>query len=57
MECPDCRSALRSETLIELVCVGCGARFWFRGGELVREAIAAIEHQVPAARARIRKRD
>ena len=37
MECPDCRSALKQERLLELRCVGCGAAFWFRGGEIIRE--------------------
>lgn len=37
MNCPDCRSALSYEWLYKLRCVGCGAKFWFRGGEIIRE--------------------
>lgn len=37
MECPDCRSALSFELLYKMRCVGCGAKFWFRGGEVIRE--------------------
>jgi len=37
MECPDCRGALSFEQMYKLRCVGCGAKFWFRGAEIIRE--------------------
>jgi uncharacterized Zn ribbon protein len=48
MDCPDCRSALSYELLYKLRCVGCGAKFWFRGGEVIREGeYAAVSTSGP----------
>jgi uncharacterized Zn ribbon protein len=51
MNCPDCRSALSYERLYKLRCVGCGANFWFRGGEIIRageyEAVSRTGPRTP----------
>jgi hypothetical protein len=51
MNCPDCRAALSYERLYKLRCVGCGAMFWFRGGEVIREgdyeAVSATKRTLP----------
>jgi len=53
LDCPDCRSELLAPAPGVLHCPGCGAGYWMRGGQVIREGeldpIALPERTLPKA--------